>query len=256
MVDLYNLLSLCMHHSITTQFALAYFTNEATDTSERLRIPGLHRFDKLSQLHQRSRARLLRGNDDVTNAHASALSLLTEFKGWSVTDARDRIFAFYSLLPPENQDREALCPDYSLSDSQVYIKFAYRYIHRNKNLDILSVATHPDEGFRETTKDPELPSWVPDWRTNDRQDIEVFYKMIRAVNLGTHIIAFDGIYNASLGLEATPIDLEDSKTLYLNGVDVDRIEKIGELYVSHGDLLESLESYKTALFVYLRWRIL
>lgn len=92
MVDLYNLLSLCMRHSITTQFALAYFTKEATDASERLRIPGLHRFDKLSKLHQRSRARLLRGNDDATNAHESALSLLTEFKGWSVTDARDRIF--------------------------------------------------------------------------------------------------------------------------------------------------------------------
>lgn len=61
------------------------------------------------------------------------------------SDARDMIFAIFSILPPREMSHELLQPDYSLSLSEVNTRAAEYILEVRQNLDILSVCqTIPD----------------------------------------------------------------------------------------------------------------
>ncbi|KAH7372098.1 heterokaryon incompatibility protein-domain-containing protein [Cadophora sp. MPI-SDFR-AT-0126] len=108
------------------------------------------------------------------------------------SDARDRVFALYSLLPEPQRNQPLLQPDYSLTYPEVFIKAALYILAEHKNLDILSLCSSIPENYRHaihekrrkprfrmaltSTADSEiaeaptsletLPSWVPAWNTD------------------------------------------------------------------------------------------
>ncbi|PVH74918.1 hypothetical protein DL98DRAFT_18237 [Cadophora sp. DSE1049] len=108
------------------------------------------------------------------------------------SDARDRVFALYSLLPEPQRNHPLLQPDYSLSYPEVFIKAALYILDEHKSLDILSMCSSIPESYRyaihqerrkrrprmvlmsradsEMDEDPNplesLPSWVPAWNTD------------------------------------------------------------------------------------------
>jgi len=55
------------------------------------------------------------------------------------SDARDKIFAIFSLSPPAEMSHELIQPDYSLSLSEVYTRAAEYILEVYRNLDILSI---------------------------------------------------------------------------------------------------------------------
>jgi hypothetical protein len=106
------------------------------------------------------------------------------------SDARDKIFAIFSILPPHRRNHELLQPDYSLDISEVYTRAAEYILEVYQNLDILSAcpsipnyyrhSINPDRETRRRKKIPAVaikavaeelqyaarspfPSWVPVW---------------------------------------------------------------------------------------------
>lgn len=158
----------------------------------------------------------------------SVLGLLSAFSEWEASDPRDKVFGLYGIVPKKNQDRDALKPDYTLNTAEVYNNVAVYFLRKYRNLDILSIATHPPKGFPIMSFYRLLPSWVPDWRDGSRFGINNLCRPIAFYRSDDNTTYFDGIYNASFGLEATPINLIDHcQVLVLNGINVDTIEVIG-----------------------------
>lgn len=169
----------------------------------------------------------------LLNSDISVLNLLYTFGDWAASDPRDKVFGFYGIVQEENIDRVVLKPDYKKNAGEVYTEIAVYFLRKYRNLSILSMASQPAEGLVDVSTLHLLPSWVPDWRDAQRFGRE---RNCRAISFhkkdrGTPL--FDGIYNASLGVEATPVDLQNlDQVLVLDGINVDTIETIGD--VLHG----------------------
>ncbi|KAI1505146.1 heterokaryon incompatibility protein-domain-containing protein [Biscogniauxia marginata] len=160
------------------------------------------------------------------------LSLLSEFCESASSDPRDIIFGFYGLISDQDPDRDALNPDYTLNTAEVYTKVAVHFLQKHRNLDILSIATRPVRDFLDISRVHWLPSWVPDWRDGQRFGTDVRYQAIAFCGNAGHIGSFDAMYDAPLSLEATPIVLQDdAQVLVLDGINVDTIEVICDVYL-------------------------
>ena len=86
------------------------------------------------------------------------------------TDPRDKIYSLLGLV--QNSMAIAsycITPEYCTSVEEIYTTAAKRIVATDRNLEILSASN----GF---VMDSNLPSWVPDWRTN------LFVKPINNVN--------------------------------------------------------------------------
>jgi hypothetical protein len=85
------------------------------------------------------------------------------------SDARDKIFAIFSILPEHERNHKLLQPDYSLSLAQVYTKAAEYILGRYQNLDILSVCHGIPPTYKWAINKPRVSkklvfrSWVPNW---------------------------------------------------------------------------------------------
>ncbi len=85
----------------------------------------------------------------------SLITLLRRFRDRKATDPRDKVYALLSLVET-SPGRPGLTPDYSLSDSEVYIRAALQSIYESASLSVLSI-----DATRKFRQD--LPTWVPDW---------------------------------------------------------------------------------------------
>ncbi|KAI0865855.1 heterokaryon incompatibility protein-domain-containing protein [Xylaria cubensis] len=172
--------------------------------------------------------------DEEIPGWQKVLRTLVSFRTWKSSDPRDKIFAFYGLIPHEVSDREALKPNYTLSTAEVYINTAIYIIRQSGNLDILSIATWPAEGFHDVSFLRLLPSWVTDWRDSQRFHLSGVYWPIAFLGAGIDIYSFDDMYRASLDLNATPVDLRGNlQLLALDGIDVDIIDDIGDTMLEY-----------------------
>ncbi|KAL7807969.1 HET domain-containing protein [Trichoderma aethiopicum] len=159
----------------------------------------------------------------------SVIALLADFMRWSSSDPRDLIFALYGLVPDGDRDKDILQPDYNLSVSELYTKVAYRLLQSTGDLTILSIATQPPTDL--VMQHSWLPCWVPDWRLNQLIGEKRNCSPIAYNGTSTHIASMDTNFDACLGLQATPISLEeDEQVLCLKGVTVDTIEAVGDAY--------------------------
>lgn len=104
------------------------------------------------------------------------------------------------------------------------------FLHRYRDLTILSIATQPAKEV--VTQDSWLPCWVPDWRQSQLFGVDFYYSPIAYNGRGSVIISLDANFDASLGLKATPISLEDDEqVLCLNGITADTIEAVGDVHL-------------------------
>lgn len=159
----------------------------------------------------------------------SVIALLVEFMRWQSSDPRDLVFALYGLVPDGDRDKDILQPDYNLSVSELYTKVAYRLLQSTGDLTILSIATQPPADL--VMQHSWLPCWVPDWRLNQLIGEERNCSPIAYNGTSTHIASMDTNFDACLGLQATPVSLEeDGQVLCLNGVTADTIEVVGDAY--------------------------
>lgn len=91
----------------------------------------------------------------------------------SVTEARDRIYAFCSL--PFVRNRNFMPePDYQQSLHQVYRDFSIGYARANSSLDILSYVGHD----RDPAEEPLYSSWAPRWENRVRQPLSLWFPRI------------------------------------------------------------------------------
>lgn len=90
--------------------------------------------------------------------HSSILNILDAARSLTLSDPRDRIYAF-TALPLLKQPVPALEPDYEQSHLEIYQAFAVRYLELTSNLNILLCVQH-DERISDTVQGN---SWVPNW---------------------------------------------------------------------------------------------
>ncbi|RDL39281.1 uncharacterized protein BP5553_03621 [Venustampulla echinocandica] len=83
------------------------------------------------------------------------LATLASYRHFKATDPRDKVYALLGLV---NQVlKQSIVPDYSLDLPSVYLKVAEYFIIQQGSIKCLGYC---NPSFR----DPDLPSWVPDWR--------------------------------------------------------------------------------------------
>lgn len=91
------------------------------------------------------------------------LSMLDSTRETCATDPRDKVFALYGLISPDEASETRLLPNYNKSCVQVYTDVAIYYLTKYKMLAFLQRVpwTLPQNGgYGGITG---LPSWVPDW---------------------------------------------------------------------------------------------
>lgn len=100
----------------------------------------------------------------------NVVTMMNNFAAYGCADARDRIYALYSMIPelvpcPDALTRRArskvfMNVDYSLSVRETYHTFAEACIVRGYTIDILNAVL----SRQYSPKSKDWPSWVPDWR--------------------------------------------------------------------------------------------
>jgi hypothetical protein len=103
------------------------------------------------------------------------LNYLAETRGAEATDPRDKAYALINLISDSrslghwctaregNRTWVPFKPDYSLSKAEVFINTTKAILCTTGSLDVLQFAKH------KSNKANKLPSWVPDWSTEEHQ---------------------------------------------------------------------------------------
>jgi hypothetical protein len=175
----------------------------------------------------------------------SMTTLLSETKGLATTDSRDRI---YSLMAMAEMGRFVFQPDYTLSVSATYILATRCLIKDDNGLRVFQQLDKPK-------KSNDLPSWVPDWRQNQRGVPLVPSKvpswLPEKSRKTTSNAVFQGTFynfNASHTVDFTDRPISDKPKLTLTGSCVDIIEAVYPTSVLLRRLLRSNNGATT-------WRI-
>lgn len=146
--------------------------------------------------------------------HAWPISqLLRDTFGLKATDPRDKIF---SLLGLADFNNEALFrPNYYIPVRQTYISFTLSIIKDSNMLSILA-------DVNRVARDPELPSWVPDWR----------------VPPCTNALEHPGIYNINAGFRPHLEQLQNNHDfeITLDGSYLDNVSETLDLHILIQDL--------------------
>lgn len=95
----------------------------------------------------------------------SLLQLVFLTRGFEATDPRDKLFALVGLASDVMSSDWEVTPDYDLSLTEVYRRFAPWHLTRNRQVEIFSLGTNRDLPSSEELE--ALPSWVPDLRRPD-----------------------------------------------------------------------------------------
>jgi hypothetical protein len=111
----------------------------------------------VSGLNSRFAAFMINGREYWQKEHEeNILKLLSHAGDCSVTDLRDRVFAFIGLANPGY----GITPNYNIDAPAVFRLACKRIILYETSLNILSYCDH---GSREGPRREDIPSWVPDW---------------------------------------------------------------------------------------------
>lgn len=112
--------------------------------------------------------------------HFSYPHLAHTFSMWSCKKAHDRLNALFGLAFPNNSSSAWFQPGYSITELELYIRFAKDYINETGSLDILHFSgcgdserysLYESDGTVRLELSPpadDVYSWVPDWRVQSR----------------------------------------------------------------------------------------
>jgi len=105
--------------------------------------------------------------NDPDSQVPSLINILTWTRRLEATNPRDNVYAILNLLPKFDMANDLFVPDYRLSVSEVYNRFAIQVLLQERKLSLLSLV------FRQHNEDNDdknneirvhnLPSWVPDF---------------------------------------------------------------------------------------------
>lgn len=123
---------------------------------ERLWLSKLH----LQGFHSRRNCEAITFQPEGAVESLSLLEVLDSARWLDVTDPRDRIYAFLSLLELNDNKMHLLLvqPNYTVPYLRVYRDFALEYLRKFEDLDILHFV-HNDN----STLECEFASWIPRW---------------------------------------------------------------------------------------------
>jgi len=140
----------------------------------------------------------------------SLLELLIMTRHHGVIDLRDRLFALLSL-DNEIHAHHQLQISYDISVEQTYVSFAAYWLHRSRNLDLLSFA-----GVAALSS--QLPTWVPDLGKLKITSLDP------GIASRPFIKRFQRLYNATSASFASPEFANNNTVLNLSGIHIDIID--------------------------------
>ena len=111
----------------------------------------------------------LASHKNSPSARPNLLEFLMLSRHSKSTIASDKIYSLLGLV--SEADKDDVTINYSLSDSEVYKRYATSYLTRRNNLSILYACT---KSGRSSTLS--LPSWIPDWTQPCYHDPLLFQK--------------------------------------------------------------------------------
>ncbi|KAH8597879.1 heterokaryon incompatibility protein-domain-containing protein [Bisporella sp. PMI_857] len=85
------------------------------------------------------------------------LELLNQHRDCEATDPRDKVFGLLGLSG--DVDNIGIKPDYTISPQETYTDLFKKHVAATRSLDMICAGRHP-RNFND------LPSWVPDWSTD------------------------------------------------------------------------------------------
>ncbi|KAH7067481.1 heterokaryon incompatibility protein-domain-containing protein [Paraphoma chrysanthemicola] len=123
---------------------------------ERLWLSKLH----FESFHSRQNCEAITFQPEGTVESLSLLEILDSARWLDVTDPRDRVYAFMSLLELNNNKMLLFTvqPDYTIPYIRVYRDFAVKYLRTFEDLDILHFVHNNN-----STIECEFASWIPRW---------------------------------------------------------------------------------------------
>ena len=101
-------------------------------------------------------------------ARRGLLNLIGDTRKSESTDPRDKVYAMLAFASDVAKDE--IIPDYTKSVEAVYTEVALWSLTKHNNLDVFGLCAHTE------TRNPNLPSWVPDW--TDRSEQRPFAKTL------------------------------------------------------------------------------
>jgi hypothetical protein len=138
-------------------------TNEVTGQISAGRfVISLNKTNKANVLQWTSRyaAFMIRSRKDwQEEQEKNIIELLCHAQDCSVTDLRDRVFAFAGLANP----RYNITPDYTIDVPAAFRLACKRIILHESSLNILTCCNN---GSEEETRREDIPSWTSDWSSN------------------------------------------------------------------------------------------
>lgn len=147
------------------------------------------------------------------------LLLLTRYRNFQASDARDKVFCVLGLLTGSSAKQVDMYPDYHMSTAEVYKRIAVQVLAQSKNLNLIGSVDgneHDDSNSDKTFE--RLPSWVPDWALPNNA-------VPLTGRLGTGEYTHE--YKATRGSPAYTAFSESGSELYLSGFVVDKVVTIG-----------------------------
>ncbi|CAJ2508401.1 Uu.00g134270.m01.CDS01 [Anthostomella pinea] len=134
------------------------------NTVNRRLVPQLRRLvEHMWQLRGiRNLSELARGDKNISAAYRRdcALLVLHKCRPQKASDARDKLFAFYSMA---NASFATVRPDYTKNVGEIYTAFTFGIIMQMSSFDVWALG-NPKRDEETTSSDvPNLPSWVLDW---------------------------------------------------------------------------------------------
>lgn len=100
---------------------------------------------------------------NFTSRQFNLLNLLNFTRVFSASNPLDKVYGVFGLTN-SNLEEMDLRADYTRSAEDLYIDVAARLLKESPNLDIMSIAGHPQA--KTSINSCPLPSWVPDWRNS------------------------------------------------------------------------------------------
>ncbi|KAI1869242.1 uncharacterized protein JN550_005872 [Neoarthrinium moseri] len=143
------------------------------------------------------------------------------------TQSRDRIYGLLGLAV-DSKDL-AIKPDYSTADPALAFTSVARAMIRNGRVELLSFSQFPKEPGLEN-----LPTWVPDWRSNLLPSYYVIFESAE-----DHLLGASG--NTKVSLAPT----NEQNILGIRGYIVDSIDEVGSAWDASGGNASCLALFKT-----------
>lgn len=141
------------------------------------------------------------------------LDLMCSLHDRAASDPRDKVYALLGLTT-RHGIRGLIEPDYSLDTPSVYIQSAITIMRAEKSLRLLMLSTTYN------SDDPNLPSWVPDWRQSGR-----------SLHYGRILLTQPcGCSYYRAGMAPLNLDLSKNNDLILKGIHYDSVLMVGDIW--------------------------